>query len=512
MSAIVAAHGSIDAAECVEMLDNLAHRGPDGSEVRGVADTWLGYRHLDLSGNGSDALPLHDPDRRSWFIADGTIFDAHRLRRELEEQGEATRTDADLELVLRLLVSEGADALARIRGMFAFAMAGEDGGFVAGRDLLGLVPLYWYRDDDLVLFASELKAFHPKRRHGVEPFPPGHVWTPEAGLRRFRSLDRPLDEQVTSLIDRKGEVQEPPEEVLAMLRTTLISAVRRCLDTDAPVGVLLSGGLDSSLVTAIAADIAQREGRRLPTFSVGLEGSDDLAAAKEVASCLGVENLERTYTEDELIDWVPEVIRVLESFDPRLVQSAVPNLLVSRFAARDVKVLLIGEGADELFAGYSQYEDIDSREQLQKALLGTIEEVHTGGLQRVDRIAAANGVQSRMPFLDIDVYELGFALPPAWKLANGRVEKWMLRQAFQGWLPDDILWREKAQFGEGSGAREILREHYGGLIGQDEFEAECGLVEPPLRSREELAYFRIFRQELEGVDPAAVIARWKDTS
>jgi asparagine synthase (glutamine-hydrolysing) len=512
MSAIVAAHGPFDPHEGARMLDRLTHRGPDGSGEIATGDAWLGHRRLailDLEGGGQ---PLHAPDRDLWLVGDGEVYNHQRLRQELEERGDTFRTGSDHETVLHLVASDGPEALARVWGMFAFVGAGDEGEFFAGRDMLGIVPLYWVREDETVLFASELKAFDPVRRNAVEPFPPGHTWTPQDGLQPFRTLPEPRSAALAELIGGPSDIEdseEPPELVLAAIRDTLVRAVERAMTADVPVGTLLSGGLDSSIITAIAAQVADGQGWRLPTFSVGLAGSDDLLAARKVAEHLGTDHVERVYTEDELIDWVPEVIGVIESFDPQLVHSSVPNLLVSKLAARRVKAVLIGEGADELFAGYAHYGDIESHEELRAALLETIEGLHTGGLQRVDRVAGANGLEARIPFLDFDVVELGLALPARWKLAfDNRAEKWLLRRAFEGWLPDEILWRRKAQFGEGSGARGVLREHYGATVDQEEFERARDVLDPPLRTREELAYFQIFQRYLTGMDPAGVVGRF----
>jgi asparagine synthase (glutamine-hydrolysing) len=176
-----------------------------------------------------------------------------------------------------------------------------------------------------------------------------------------------------------------------------------------------------------------------------------------------------------------------------------------------VKVVLIGEGADELFAGYSYYGRISSEEELHEELLTTIRGMHIGGLQRVDRIAGATGLEARTPFLDLDVVELGLSLPAQWKLTSGdRMEKWLLRKAFTGWLPERVLWRPKAQFGQGTGARDVLGEYYGSTVSDEEFQAEGDVLDPPLRSREELAYYRLFQRELPGIDTRRLIGRFAE--
>lgn len=491
------------------MLDRLTHRGPDGEGTQTVGSAWLGHRRLaivDLDGGGQ---PLFEPDRRLWLVGDGEVYNHRRLRERLEAQGRTFRTDSDHETAVHVLDADGPEGLSRLWGMFAFVLAGADGRFIAGRDTFGIAPLYWVRDEDTVIFASELKAFDPERRPNVEPFPPGHTWTPGDGLQQFRGLPERRPPQVAELIGGTENDDEPPAEVLTAIRDQLITAVDRSMRAEVSVGALLSGGLDSSLVTTIAARLAREQGWTLPTFSVGTAGSADLEAARRVAEAAGTDHHERVYTPDELIDWVPEVIGVIESFDPHLVHSSVPNLLVSKLAARHVKVVLIGEGADELFAGYEHYGEIDSHEELHDELLATIRGLHNLGLQRVDRVAGANSIESRLPFLDFDVVELGLGLPAQWKLTgHGRPEKWLLRKAFEGWLPDDLLWRPKEQFGEGSGARDVLPEHYGATVTEEEFQRDRTLLDPPLRTREELAYYRLFQQRFEGLEPEGVVGRF----
>ncbi|MGM0819022.1 MAG: asparagine synthase (glutamine-hydrolyzing) [Actinomycetota bacterium] len=493
------------------MLDRLTHRGPDGQASLAVGRAWLGHRRLAIVDVERGGQPLQATPGGWWLVGDGEIYNHLRLRAELEASGASFATHSDHEVVLHLLDTEGPATLERLWGMFAFAVAGQDGGFLAARDLLGIAPLYWVRDGDTVVFASELKAFDPERRDDVEAFPPGHSWTPEGGLEAFSALPERRTEAVAELLGEGLAAEEPPEAALQAIRDTLVTAVERCMVADVPVGTLLSGGLDSSLVTAIAARVARDQGWRLPTFSVGMADSEDLAAARQLATELDTAHHERVYTDDELIDWVPEVIGVIESFDPQLVHSSVPNLLVAKLAARHVKVVLIGEGADELFAGYAHYGEIDSHEELHDELVATIEGLHAGGLQRVDRVGSANGLEPRVPFLDVDVVELGLGLPARWKLSGqDRAEKWLLRKAFEGWLPEDLLWRRKAQFGEGTGARHVLREHYGSTVSQEEFARERHAVDPPLRTPEEVAYHRLFQRHLTGMDPTDVVGRFTE--
>jgi asparagine synthase (glutamine-hydrolysing) len=211
---------------------------------------------------------------------------------------------------------------------------------------------------------------------------------------------------------------------------------------------------------------------------------------------------------------LPTVVRTIESFDPSLVRSAVPNYLLSEMTSEHVKVVLTGEGADEIFAGYEYLGlgDFASQAELHDELVRTIEGLHNLNLQRADRVTMAHGLEGRVPFLELDMIELGLALPAGWKLAEeGQMEKRLLRKAFEGWLPDEFLWRGKEQFGDGSGASSVLMEAMEKSVSEEEFAAEAGDLEPPLRSREELAYYRIFAERLGNLDPSDTIGRFATT-
>ena len=351
MSGIVAAHGPFDPDLGRRMLTRLAHRGPDGEGCRRVGDSWLGHRRLAIVDPEHGGQPIGNSVGDLWLVGDGGLYNHDRLRADLGDERFHSRSDH--EAALHLFDDEGVDAFERLWGEFAFVIAGDDGRFIATRDTLGVAPLYWARRGDTVLFASELKAFDEDWREEIEPFPPGHAWTPEDGLRGWR----PSLTAAPVLMRSLAPDDDPPPWVFAAVRDSLIRAVERELLADVDVGVFLSGGVDSSIVTAIAARAAERSGARIKTFAAGLPDSADLLAARAVADHAGTDHHERVYTAEEAIALVPEVIALLESFDPTLVHSSVPNHLVAQLAGEHVKAILIGEGADELFAGYSHYGD-----------------------------------------------------------------------------------------------------------------------------------------------------------
>ena len=380
--------------------------------------------------------------------------------------------------------------------MFAFVMAGRDGRFVAARDPVGIKPLYWAQRNGAVRFASEMHAFDPEWQELVEPFPPGHSWTPEDGLRRFASAVPAAREPVT---DR--------EELLTGTRETLVRAVRQQMMGDVNVGVFLSGGLDSSLVAAIAVADRQRA-RPAPADVRGRDrGVGRPRRRADGRRSTSAATTSRSPTRrPRRSSRCPNVVRAIESFDPGLVRSAVPNYMLARTTRQHVKVVLTGEGADELFAGYDYMRDFTDDDALHAELERTVRSLHNLNLQRCDRVTMAHAVEARVPFLDRNVIAWALRIPPREK--QGMPEKRLLREAFTGWLPDELLWRAKAEFGDGWGARDVLSRAVEATVSDAEFEAERGAVEPALRTKEEVAYYRVWREHLQGISPERTLSRF----
>lgn len=506
MCGIVAAYGGVDVGECERMLGLLRHRGPDDWGTVQVGPSWLGHRRLSIVDVEGGHQPLSTGDGALYLVANGEVYNHEEIRLGLTAD---FRSASDNEVALHLVDERGPDALATLRGMYALVVAGEDGRFVAARDPVGIKPLYWARRNGAVRFASELRAFPAAWRPLVEAFPPGHHWTPDRGLVRFAHLDRPVPVSALSGLPPVPPETSPPR-VLAAIREVIITAVERRMMADVPVGVFLSGGLDSSLVAAIAARRVGREGARLRTFAVGTAGSPDLAAARLVAEHLGTEHHERLYTADEAVAVLPDVVAAIESYEPSLVRSAVPNYLLAERAARCVKVVLTGEGADELFAGYEYLRTFTDAADLHTELIRTVAGLHNLNLQRCDRVTMAHSLEARVPFLDLDVIGVGLALPAAWKAAvrGRRMEKHVLREAFADWLPAEIVWREKMQFGDGSGATAALGDRIAATVGDADFAVAQATLAPPPRTREELVYRRIFDDHLAGVRAERVLGRF----
>ena len=506
MCGIAAVYGAHVDADAEHMLDRLVHRGPDDAgEVR-VDGAWLGHRRLSIVDVDGGHQPFASASGDVWLVGNGEVYNHEQVRATLE-QPFATRSDN--EVALHLLDERGPAALDELEGMFAFLVAAEDGRFIAARDPVGIKPLYWGRRDGRVHFASEMAAFAPEWMPYVEAFPPGCHWTPEDGVVRFASAVPRHGEGAPTAAAVWSPDAEPPDEALSATRDILVSAVERQMMGDVPVGVFLSGGLDSAIVAAIAARRLARDGERLKTFAVGTPDSADLLAARVVSRHLDSEHHERIYDSREAVRALPDVVRAIEHFDPSLVRSAVPNFLLAEMTAQHVKVVLTGEGADELFAGYEYLRGFDSPESLQAELMRTVHGLHNLNLQRCDRVTMAHGLEARVPFLDRQVIAFAFGLPMAWKQsAPGELEKRMLRRAFDGWLPEQILWRVKAEFGDGSGAKDVLKRTIEDDVSTADFARDRAAVQPPLRTREEFAYHRIFAEHLPGVRPERTLGRF----
>jgi asparagine synthase (glutamine-hydrolysing) len=510
MCGIAAKYGQIDPAAGERMLERLAHRGPDDTGSVTVSErAWLGHTRLSIVDVEGGRQPLSTEEPGMWLVGNGEVYNHEDVRQTLDGQIFSTRSDN--EVALHLISERGPGAIDQLSGMYAFLAAGTEGQFLAARDPVGIKPLYWARREGDIRFASEMRAFDPAWLPMVELFPPGHYWTPEEGLVRF---ERAVPASSLKPYPGPDSPDAPiPEDMLRETREVIVSAVDRQMMGDVPVGVFLSGGLDSSLIAAIAGDYLRARGQRLQTFAVGTEESGDLAAARAAAEHLDTEHRERVYTAEDALAILPAVVRAIESFDPSLVRSAVPNYLLAALAAEHVKVVLTGEGADEIFAGYGYYHrDFPEQGDLQDELVRTIEGLHNLNLQRADRVTMAHSLEGRVPFLDREVIAFGLHLPAGWKVAGPeQPEKRLLRQAFDGWLPEDLLWRKKEQFGSGSGAQEVLTEAVEATITDAELAAERDQLDPPIRSKEELAYYRILERALPGLRVDEAIGRFATT-
>lgn len=495
MCGIVAAWGKDTEATVREMLGRIRHRGPDGWGVTTVGDACLGHVRLAIVDVEGGAQPMRN-ERGDLAIAfNGEIYNHGELRADLRGEHQF-KTRSDTEVLLHLFEERGRDMLEALDGMFAFALAGPAGLLIA-RDPVGIKPLYYGWRGDTFLAASEIKAFPSVDE--IRTLAPGSALTPEKGPRPFAAP-----------VTRISENPHPSvPEVKANVRNLLERAVVKRLMGDVPVGVFLSGGLDSSVVAALMRPHV----RELHSFVAGMEGAPDLEAARRVAGSLGTVHHEVLYTAEEMVEALPEVIRALESFDAPLVRSAIPGYFVSRLASRWVKVVLGGEGADELFAGY-EYLRRYRGARLKRELVQITRGLHDTNLQRTDRMTMIFGLEGRVPFLDWDLLRYVLSLPSSLlEPADGKPEKWLLREVCHDLLPPEIIGRKKMKFSAGAGSSDILSERAKGAIPAEEFQRERQVAPGVrLRSREELWYYRIWRSVMgQGADPC-IVGRTADMS
>ena len=433
------------------------HRGPDRSGIYAGSRAVLAHERLAIVDVLHGAQPLLSPDGAQVLAVNGEIYNHRELRAGLR-QPYAFRTASDCEVILALYRERGVDFLDALNGIFAFVLydAARDR-YVVARDHLGIVPLYVGRDADGTLHvASEMKALVPVCRD-VREFPPGHVLDSAAGPepRRWYTRAWRAYEAV------RGGPRDP-----ALLRAALEDAVRRQMMSDVPYGVLLSGGLDSSIIAALARRFSAEGAAEPPplhSFAVGLAGAPDLAAAREVAAHLGTEHHELHFTVEEGIDALAEVIHHLETYDVTTIRAATPMYLMARrIRALGVRMVLSGEGSDELFGGYLYFHRAPDARAFHEETVRKLDRLHLFDCLRANKAMAAWGVEARVPFLDREFVDVAMGMDPAAKMAGaGRMEKHLLREAFADALPASIAWRQKEQFSDGVGYRWIdsLRAH-----------------------------------------------------
>jgi asparagine synthase (glutamine-hydrolysing) len=463
------------------------HRGPDWSGVHVDPVAILVHERLAIVDPAGGAQPIRSADGAVVLAVNGEIYNHRELERRLARPY-SFQTGSDCE-VINALHRDGEDSatwLGRLNGMFAFALWDRQAGrVVIARDHMGICPLYWGHDADGRLWvASEMKAL-VRVCADVAPFPPGHV---------FDSTDpRCAEGQPIRWYARAWREYDAVRGVPAdrtELRDAFERAVHRQLMSDVPYGVLLSGGLDSSLVAACAARFARKRVEdddhseawwpRLHSFAIGLEGSPDLAAAQVAADAIGTVHHGFTYTFDEGLDALPEVIRHIESYDVTTIRASTPMfLLARRIKAMGVKMVLSGEGSDELFGGYLYFHKAPDARAFHEELVRKLDALHSYDCLRANKSMMAWGVEARVPFLDVEFMDVAMRMDAAHKMsgldADGtrRIEKAVLREAFEGHLPEEILWRQKEQFSDGVGYGWIdgLKSHAEADIGDGVFAA-----------------------------------------
>ncbi|KAL6526435.1 Asparagine synthetase [Orobanche hederae] len=448
--------------EFLLILEMLRHRGPDWSGLHQHQNCYLAHQRLAIVDPASGDQPLYNEDKTVAVTVNGEIYNHKELREKLKSH--VFRTGSDCEVIAHLYEEYGEEFVNMLDGMFSFVLLDtRDNSFIAARDAIGIAPLYigWGLDGS-TWFASEMKALSDDCERFMT-FLPGHIYSSKnGGLRRWYNPPW-YAEQIPSA----------PYEPL-VLRKAFEKAVVKRLMTDVPFGVLLSGGLDSSLVASVAsrylADSAAAQwGTQLHTFCVGLKGSPDLRAAREVADYLGTRHHEFHFSVQEGIDALEEVIYHTETYDVTTIRASTPMFLMSRkIKSLGVKMVLSGEGSDEIFGGYLYFHKAPNKEEFHEETCRKIKALHLYDCLRANKSTSAWGLEARVPFLDKEFINVAMDIDPEWKMIRpdlGRIEKWILRNAFDDeekpYLPKHILFRQKEQFSDGVGYSWIdgLKDH-----------------------------------------------------
>ncbi len=439
--------------QLLEMSKKIRHRGPDWSGIYSDEKAILTHERLAIVDPASGKQPLYSEDKKLILAANGEIYNHQELRKQFEGKYNF-QTESDCEVILALYQEKGVDFIDEMNGIFGFAIydVEKDEYFVA-RDHMGIIPLYIGWDANGTFYvASELKALEGVCTK-IELFPPGHYLTSNDGkLTKWYVRD-------WTDYDAVKENQTSIDE----LHNALEAAVHRQLMSDVPYGVLLSGGLDSSVTSAIAKKYAEKRVEsgdtqdawwpQLHSFSVGLDGSPDLAAAQLVADHIGTIHHEIKFTIQEGLDAIKDVIYNLETYDITTIRASTPMYLMARvIKSMGVKMVLSGEGADELFGGYLYFHKAPDAEEFHKETVRKLEKLHMYDCLRANKSLASWGIEGRVPFLDKEFIDVAMRINPKDKMINGeRMEKWVIRKAFESYLPESVAWRQKEQFSDGVG-------------------------------------------------------------
>ena len=485
--------------KALRMSQKIRHRGPDWSGIYCGGTAILAHERLSIVDPESGRQPLFSPDRRQVLAVNGEIYN-HQEIRERYRDTYSFQTGSDCEVILALYRDQGVNFLEQLNGIFAFALYDEEQeAFLVARDPIGVIPLYiGYDDDGKVYVASELKALEGQCQR-YEPFPPGHyLYSKDGEIRRYYKRDWFDYEQVKDNGGTADDVHHALEE-----------AVRRQLMSDVPYGVLLSGGLDSSVISAIAAKYAQRRvetgGReaawwpRLHSFAVGLKGAPDLAKARMVAEHIGTVHHEINYTIQEGLDAIRDVIYFIEPYDVTTVRASTPMYLLARvIKSMGIKMVLSGEGADEVFGGYLYFHKAPNAKAFHEETVRKLSKLHLYDCLRANKSLAAWGVEGRVPFLDKEFLDVAMRLNPQLKMCPGQtVEKKIVREAFAHMLPSEVAWRQKEQFSDGVGYSWIdtLKQITSERVSDEQMAhaAERFPINPP-RCKEEYFYRSIFAE------------------
>lgn len=495
-------------SQALTMSRRIRHRGPDWSGIYVGKTAILAHERLSIVDPASGGQPLKSPDGKIILSVNGEIYN-HRAIRNGICKDYPFQTGSDCEVILALYQKKGIDFLEDLNGIFAFALYDEENDrFLIARDSIGVIPLYMGSDDEgRIYVASELKALEGFCSE-YKPFLPGHYYDSRSGrMERWYKRDW---EQYDNVKDNGADIAE--------LREALCQAVQRQLMSDVPYGVLLSGGLDSSIVSAVAKRYAARRVEtdntreawwpQLHSFAVGLKGAPDLEAARKVADYIGTVHHEINFTIQEGLDALRDVIYYIETYDVTTVRASTPMYLLARvIKSMGIKMVLSGEGADEIFGGYLYFHKAPNARAFHEECVRKISKLYLYDCLRANKSLSAWGVEGRVPFLDKEFMDVAMRLNPEAKMAkDGKMEKWILRKAFEDMLPESVVWRQKEQFSDGVGYSwiDVLKQITSERVSDEEMAhaAERFPINPPM-NKEEYYYRSIFEEHF----PSASAAR-----
>ena len=484
--------------QLLEMSKKIRHRGPDWSGIYADDNAVLAHERLAIVDPTSGRQPLLSPDQSLVLAANGEIYNHRELRATTPDY--QYQTGSDCEVILALYQQKGATFIDDLNGIFGFVIYdASTKGYLIARDHMGIIPLYYGFDQQGTRYvASELKALEGVC-HTIEVFPPGHYMTEkDAAPQKWYTRDW---EDYDAVKDNPTSIED--------LGKALEDAVHRQLMSDVPYGVLLSGGLDSSITSALAKKFAKNRIEaddkqeawwpQLHSFSIGLEGSPDLAAAQVVADRIGTVHHEVTFTVQEGLDAIKDVIYHLETYDITTVRASTPMYLLARvIKSMGIKMVLSGEGADEVFGGYLYFHKAPNPEEFHKETVRKLEKLYQYDCLRANKSLAAWGIEGRVPFLDKEFMDVAMRINPKDKMITSeRMEKWVLRKAFQGELPEAIAWRQKEQFSDGVGYSWIdsIKEVVETAVSDSQMAQVSHRfpIQPP-RTKEEYYYRSIFEE------------------
>ena len=497
-------------AKALKMSAKIRHRGPDWSGIHVGKTAILAHERLSIVDPTSGRQPLFGPDRQQVLAVNGEIYNHQDIRKRFEGRYEF-QTGSDCEVILPLYREKGVHFLEELSGIFAFALYDEEkDDFLIARDPIGVIPLYiGYDADGTVYVASELKALEGQCER-YEPFLPGHYYLGSEG-KMVRWYHREWFEY---------EAVKDNESSVELVRDALEAAVKRQLMCDVPYGVLLSGGLDSSVISAIAQKYSSRRVEtgdtqgawwpQLHSFAVGLKGAPDLSKAAEVARHIGTVHHEINYTIEEGIDALRDVIYYIETYDVTTVRASTPMYLLARvIKSMGIKMVLSGEGADEVFGGYLYFHKAPDARAFHEETVRKLGKLHLYDCLRANKSLSAWGVEGRVPFLDKEFLDVAMRLNPASKMCPGStIEKKIVREAFSDMLPESVAWRQKEQFSDGVGYSWIdtLKAMTAAAVSDEDMAhaAERFPINPP-RNKEEYYYRSIFEEHFPSQSAAMCV-------